>query len=139
MDVSLANPAALWALLGLPAVLILHFLQSKNRTARVSTLFLLDYLQEDTRKGAILTRLRTGWQLWLQLLAVLLLTLLLVQPRVLKEESVQTVAVVVDSSSSMQAFEAELSLAAQDLVDRMGKVAGEIGRASCRERVCHRV
>ena len=126
MGLSFANPMALWALLGLPAILLLHFLQSKNRVAVVSTLFLLEHLLQDTRKGAILTKLKTGWQLWLQLLAVLLLTLLLAQPRILKEESVQYIALVVDSSSSMQAFQPELLEAVEEIADRLDGISASV-------------
>ena len=104
MGLSFANPAALWVLAALPAVVLLHYLQSRERKEKVSTLFLLDVLPEETRRGAVFTRLLAGPQLWCQLLAVILFALLLARPMWLRRESVQTVAVVVDVSASMRAF-----------------------------------
>jgi hypothetical protein len=107
MDLIIAHPLGWWALLGLPAVLAIHFLQSRTRREEIATLFLLDPLAEESRRGAVWTRLRASRQLWLQLLAVLLFTLLLLQPSWLREDSVQSIAVVLDSSRSMQPFRDE--------------------------------
>ncbi len=107
MGLSFANPAALWALLGLPAVLLIHFLQVKARPREISTLFLLDMLPEESRRGAVLTRLRNSAQLWCHLLAVLLLTLLLSQPRWTRPESVQSIVIVLDDTANMAAFREE--------------------------------
>jgi len=104
MGLSFANPAAAWMLLGLPAVLAIHFLQSRNRPREISTLFLLDLLPEESKRGAVFTCLRNSLQLWLHLLAVLLLSLLLAQPRLTLRESVQSIAVVLDDTAHMRAY-----------------------------------
>lgn len=104
MDLILGNPAGLWALLGLPAVLAIHLLQHQVRLYRVSTLFLLGDLPMTGVRGRVIEHIRHSRALWLQLLAVLLLTWLLVQPRWLREDSFQRVVVVLDSSLSMGAF-----------------------------------
>ncbi len=104
MDLILGNPAGLWALLGLPAVLAIHLLQHQVRTRYASTLFLLDELAMTGIRGSVIDRIRHSRPLWLQLLAVLLLTWLLIQPRWLREDSFQRVVVVLDSSLSMHAF-----------------------------------
>ncbi|WP_050029815.1 BatA domain-containing protein [Verrucomicrobium sp. BvORR034] len=104
MRLLLANPAGLWALLAIPAVLVIHFLQERSRRLRVSTLFLLERVRPESTGGAKFERLRNSVPLWLQLLAALLLTWLLVEPRWIKEDSRQTVVVVLDSSVSMEAF-----------------------------------
>lgn len=100
----LANPLGLLALLGIPAVLAIHFLQRKARELRVSTLFLLERTQRDAASGRRLDRLIPSVPLWMQLLAVLLLTWFLAEPRYQRAESVQRVAVVLDSSASMSVF-----------------------------------
>jgi len=104
MDLIFANPAGFWMLLGLPAVLAIHFLQNRSPRIPVSTLFLLDRLAEVEHRGSTLDRLRNSAALWLQLLAVLLLTLLLVRPMPLRGDSAQAVALVLDNSNSMRAF-----------------------------------
>ncbi len=124
MGLSFANPAAAWALLGIPVVLAIHFLQSRSRRVEISTLFLLDLLPEETRSGAVFTRLRNGLQLWLQLLAVLLLSLLLARPMWLRAESLQNVALVIDSSLSMRAFHDRMIERLEALLPRIQRSAG---------------
>ena len=102
--ITFANLAGFWALLGIPAVLAIHFLQSQSKVVTVSTLFLLEALDRESVQGRKLDRLRNSIPLWLQLLAVLLVTWVLVQPRWVLEHSVQKVALVLDSSASMRAF-----------------------------------
>jgi hypothetical protein len=104
MDLSFANPAGFWALLGLPAVVIIHFLQRRARRHVITTLFLLDPLRQESAGGHRFQRLRTSVPFWLQLLMVLGLTWLLVEPRWVRSTSVQRLAVVLDATASMQPF-----------------------------------
>src|SRR5262249_62277680 len=67
-----ANPAGLWALLAVPAILAIHFLQQRARIARTSTWFLIEKLAPDSARGRTWDRLRSSRTLWLQLLAVLI-------------------------------------------------------------------
>lgn len=103
----LTNPFGLLALLGIPAVLAIHFLQRKAVELPVSTLFLLERTQRDAASGRRFDRLIPSIPLWMQLLAVLLLTWFLVEPRYPKSGSVQRIAVVLDSSASMSVFKEE--------------------------------
>lgn len=100
----LTNPFGLLALLGIPAVLAIHFLQRKAVELPVSTLFLLERTQREAASGRRFDRLIPSIPLWMQLLAVLLLTWFLVEPRYPKAGSVQRLAVVLDSSASMGVF-----------------------------------
>lgn len=101
---SLANPLGLLALLGIPAVLAIHFLQRKAVELPVSTLFLLERTQRDAASGRRFERIIPSVPLWMQLLAVLLLAWFLAEPRIQKAGSVQRVAIVLDSSASMGVF-----------------------------------
>lgn len=101
---TLANPLGLLALLGIPAVLAIHFLQRKAIELPVSTLFLLERTQRDAASGRRLERIVPSLPLWMQLLGVMLLAWLLAEPRWQKSGSVQRIAVVVDSSASMTVF-----------------------------------
>ncbi|MDH4410916.1 MAG: BatA domain-containing protein [Verrucomicrobiales bacterium] len=104
MPVLFANPAGLWALLGIPLILLIHFLQRESRRIPVSTLFLLEHLDRESVKGRRFDRLRHSLPLWLQLLGVLLLCWLLSEPRWTAGQSVQRVVLVLDNSASMEAF-----------------------------------
>ena len=104
---TLANPYGLLALLGIPAVLAIHFLQRKAIELPVSTLFLLERTQRDAASGRRLERIIPSIPLWMQLLAVLLLAWFLAEPRFQKSGSVQRIAVVLDSSASMGVFKNE--------------------------------
>ena len=104
-----ANPWGALALLGLPIVVAIHCLQQKSRTLRISTLFLLERLAPDSKQGRRITWLRSSIPFWLQILGVLLVTWLLLEPRWLQTNSVQRVMLVLDSSMSMQAFRDDLT------------------------------
>ncbi|MES2439730.1 MAG: BatA and WFA domain-containing protein [Verrucomicrobiota bacterium] len=104
---TLANPYGLLALLGIPAVLAIHFLQRKAIELPVSTLFLLERTQRDAASGRRIERIIPSIPLWMQLLAVLLLAWFLAEPRLQKSGSVQRIAVVLDSSASMGVFKNE--------------------------------
>src|SRR2546423_8253997 len=104
MNLIFANPLGLWALLGIPAILLIHFLQRESRRVTVSTLFLLEQLNPISAQGRRLERLRNSAPLWLQLLAVLLATWLLTQPRWVRKDSTQSIVVALDSSISMTVF-----------------------------------
>ncbi len=103
----LTNPLGLLALLGIPAVLAIHFLQRKSIILPVSTLFLLERTQRDAASGRRFERIVPSIPLWMQLLAVLLLAWFLSEPRFQKPGSVQRIAIVVDSSASMEVFKGQ--------------------------------
>ncbi len=99
-----AHPAALWALLGIPLVLAIHFLQKRSRRVTVTTLFLLQQMRKESEKGNRIEKLRLSIPLWLQLLMVLLFTWLLAGPQWIRKDAVLRIAIILDSSASMQAF-----------------------------------
>jgi hypothetical protein len=104
MSLSFGNPAGFLALLAVPAILLIHFLQRESRQVLASTLFLLEQLGAVSAQGRRFDRLRHSLSLWLQILAALLIAWLLVEPRWLRRDSVQQVIVVLDSSVSLRAF-----------------------------------
>lgn len=121
---TLANPLGLLALLGIPAVLAIHFLQRKAVAIPVSTLFLLERTQRDAASGRTLERIIPSISLWMQLLAVLLLSWFLAEPRIQKSGSVQRIAIVADSSASMSVFkEAAIARLAAELPGFQGPAA----------------
>ncbi len=104
---SLANPLGLLALIAIPIVIAIHFLQRRAQIIPSSTLFLLEKTQKESASGRKFDRLMNSVPLWLQLLTVLLITWLLVQPRFVKSNSTQRIAIVLDSSASMSVFTEE--------------------------------
>ncbi len=98
-----ANPWGLTALAAVPALVAIHFLQEGSRRARASTLFLLERAAPLPAGGMRLERFRNSLPFWMQLLAIIALAWLLVDPRWVRSESRQTVVVVLDSSASMDA------------------------------------
>jgi len=103
-----SNPWGALALLGLPAVVVIHCLQQKSRALKISTLFLLERHGPDSKEGRRLTWMRGSPAFWLQVLCILILTWLLLEPRWIRTNAVQRVVVVVDSSLSMEAFKSDL-------------------------------
>jgi hypothetical protein len=123
MEWIFANPLGWWALLGVPAVLLIHLLQRQSQELTVSTLFLLQQLHRESREGRKIDRLSSSVPLWLQLLIVLLVTWILVDPRRLRPESVQPVAVVLDDSASLSAFRDEARKELEAALRRLAPVA----------------
>lgn len=121
--ISFNNPAGFWALLGIPIILAIHFLQRKSVILPISTLFLLDQLQRESVSGKRIERLRSSIPLWLQILMALLLTWLLIQPRWLEKSRVQRVVVVLDASASMLAFKEKLKLELPEELGRLSNLA----------------
>lgn len=121
-----ANPAGFWALLGIPAILLIHFLQRQSQTLPISTLFLLEKIDRSSLKGRKLDRLRNSIPLWLQLLCVLILTWLLTEPRWLRGNAIHPVVFVVDSSASMEAFREQASEVIAKEAAIFSKNSGEI-------------
>src|SRR4051794_33426660 len=101
MPTFLANPFGLLGLLAIPAIIVIHMLREKSRRMRVSTLFLLDPLAPRTPHGRAIHFLQNSIPLWLQLLSALLATWLLADPRWVRANSFQSVAVILDASASM--------------------------------------
>lgn len=122
----LTNPLGLLALLGIPAVLLIHFLQRQARVIPISTLFLLEQHQRESTSGRRFDRLTPSIPLWLQLLIVLLLTWLLTQPRYPKATSVQQIAIVVDSSASMAVFQDKLVTELAESLPRLQGPASDL-------------
>jgi hypothetical protein len=98
------NPAGFLALVAIPAILAIHFLQRESRRVVSSTLFLLEQLAPESAQGRRFERLRSSAALWLQLAAALLATWLLADPRWIRPDAAQHVMLVLDSTVSMSAF-----------------------------------
>jgi len=98
----IANPLGLWALLGVPALVLIHFLQRKVRHIPVSTGFLLDHINFQSPQGSRFERFRSSIPFWLQLLIVLLLAAILAQIGWRTSTPLRRVAIVLDGSASMQ-------------------------------------
>jgi hypothetical protein len=119
-----ANPLGFWALLGVPAILAIHFLQQRSRRVVTSTWFLIEPFAPRSVGGRTWEKLRSSRALWLQLLATLTITWLLTEPRWPRAESAQTVVIVLDSSVSMSAFrEAAIKATTRELAAAEGLAA----------------
>ena len=103
-----ANPLGLLALLGIPAVLIIHALRRNPKTYLTNTLFLIEAKLRDPGGGRRLRRLRRSAQLWLRLLLVCLIAWVLAKPVSVREDSTQRIVLVVDTSASMLASKENL-------------------------------
>lgn len=122
---SFGNPLGFLALLGIPAVLAIHFLQQKSQRLPVTTLFLLEQMSRESITGSRFEKLRNSVPLWLQLLMVLILAWLIIQPRWLRKDSVQRVAIVLDASASMSVFKDDLI---KSLDEKLGALSSLVSR-----------
>ena len=124
MGIVLANPWGFLALAAVPLLVAIHSLRQRSRRVVTSTLFLLEHAGPLPTGGIRLERFRQAVPFWMQLLASLALTWLLVEPRFIRADSRQTVAVVLDSSASMAAFRGPTIAALERALERLGAVAG---------------
>lgn len=124
MQFLMGNPVGWWALAALGGVLLIHLLQQQAKRVEISTLFLLDSAAPNPMEGRALERLRHSIPLWLQLIAVLLITWMLLAPSWIRPESVQRVVVVLDSSLSMAAFRDRMSTTVMPVLQRLAQTAG---------------
>lgn len=107
MHLIFTNPAGWFALLGIPVLVIIHLLQRQSRRIEVSTMFLLEKQEIESRAGRRIERWRSSRLFWLQALAVLLLSWLLSAPRWIEGGTLQRIALVLDSSLAMEAFRSQ--------------------------------
>jgi len=108
MQLIFANPAGWWTLLGLPALVIIHLFQRRSKQVLISTMFLFDRLEVESRAGRRIERWRNSRMFWWQVLAILLLAWLLSEPRWVVAGTRQRVAFVIDSVISMEAFRTDV-------------------------------
>lgn len=125
MPVLFANPAGFWALLAIPVIVLIHFLQREVRRETCTTLFLLDSLERESAAGNRFEWLRQSPPLWLQLSAALLLAWILAEPRWLRAGTVQPVAFVLDASASMQPFVGEARQLLMQKARAFNRAAGQ--------------
>lgn len=121
-----ANPLGLLALLGIPVVLAIHFLQRRAVEVPVATMFLIERILHEPSVGRRFDRILPSLPLFLQLLAVLLATWVLSSPSFPRDGSVARVAVVVDSSASMWPFRERAVEALEAALPRLQGAATEI-------------
>ena len=117
----LTNTAGLWALLGIPLILAIHFLQHRTRVRLTATMFLLESLAPEAATGRNWDRLRSSRALWLQLLAVLLLAWVLAAPCWVRQDAEQTVVFIMDDSANMYPFREEAVQAVAEDMENIGK------------------
>jgi Aerotolerance regulator N-terminal len=123
---SFANPAGLWALMGVPAIIAIHFLQRKAQILPISTLFLLEKSQREAVTGRNFDRLISSIPLWMQILSALILTWLISEPRFAVARSTQRIAIVVDDSASMAAFKEDLLNSLEKNLPALQGMASEV-------------
>jgi len=125
LSLTFLAPQYLWALLALPAVVLLHFIRARKRRQEVSALFLWRRAQELAQARR---RFSPSWLLLLQLAFVTLAALGLSQPA-LSFSGPPDRVLVIDVSASMAARDSDgirLEKAvtqAQALLERGGRIA----------------
>jgi hypothetical protein len=118
-----ANPWGLLGLLALPVIVVLHLFHRRFPPRLVGGLHLWGVEQQVPVEGRRRETLPVTPSLLLELLAAVLLTLLLSQPKFADTEGVEHFVVVLDNSASMSA------------VDRDGRSARDRALSELRQRV----
>ena len=125
MNLGFLSPQFLWLLLGVPLVILLHFVRARKKRQDVAALFLWKQAKEqaETRK-----RFSPSWLLALQIAFVTLASLALSQPSLLLQSRPDRV-LIIDATASMTAkdsdgvrLEKAIKLA-QEVLQESGRVA----------------
>ncbi len=111
--------SGLWGLLGIPAVILIHFIQPRLRRREIATLFLLDRKDSVRVETRTISRIRNSLSFWLQILTVVVLTFLLCEPQRTMLRPVQRVALVLDSSFSMAAAKERMLMSLPSFLDKV--------------------
>lgn len=122
MKLVFLNMAGAWALLGVPALVLIHCLRVRAREIRIPAIFLVEK-REEAAAGTKFARWRPSPLFWVQLAAILLLAFLLMAPRLITSDTRREVALVVDASVSMRAFRDEAVAAADRLAGKLERDA----------------
>jgi hypothetical protein len=125
MNLGFLFPQFLWLLLGIPVVIILHFVRARKKRQDVSALFLWKQAKEqaETRK-----RFSPSWLLALQILSVALAAFALAQPSLMLRSRPDRI-LIIDATASMNARDSDgvrLEKAlneAQEILHQSGRVA----------------
>jgi hypothetical protein len=96
--------SGLYALLGIPIILLIHFLQRKTNRVITSTSFLIKRLPLEEVKGPKLSHLKPSWPLFLQIISIAIITILLLDPHTPQIGMTNRVVLLLDSSVSMRPF-----------------------------------
>jgi uncharacterized protein (DUF1778 family) len=123
MNLNFLFPQFLWLLLGIPLVILLHFVRARKKRWDVSALFLWKQAKEqaETRK-----RFSPSWLLFLQILSVALAALALAQPSLALRSRPDRV-LIIDATASMAARDSDGSRLEKAL-QKAQKVLQESGR-----------
>ncbi len=122
MQLIFAQPEGFWGLLGLPAIIAIHFLQQQRHVVSSSTLFLLEQLLPASQRSRQFDWIRSSRQLWLQLLVVCIVSLILSDPHFIGQGTVQRVGILLDDSMSMRAAKERI---ARELPSKITSLASQ--------------
>ncbi len=122
---SFLNPAAFYGLLFIPTLLIIHFLQRKSLKKTISTSFLLTHFNPPEKEGRQFEKIRNTTSLWLQILAILLLVWVLLQPQFIQNNSELKVVLIIDNSLSMNAYKNELLTGVEKRLKQLNKTVAQ--------------
>lgn len=126
-----ANPAGLWALLAVPAVVWLHLHRRRHTERDVAALFLWEDTSPVDASGRVRQPLRTNPSFWLELLAALMAALAVAGFDPLGGGRSTHVVAVLDDSGSMSARGSAGGTSARDrAVARLERAFDEAGRSA---------
>ena len=125
MNLAFLVPQFLWLLLGIPLVIILHFVRARKKRMDVSALFLWKQAKEqaETRK-----RFSPSWLLALQILAVALAAFALAQPSLMLPSRPDRV-LIVDATASMAAKDSD-GIRLEKALTKVREVLQDSGRVA---------
>ena len=124
------TPIYLLTLLGIPVIVLLHFVRRQRRTQIISSVMLWTEVMREYRRRFLINRLFRNFLLLLQLLLVIVVAIALSNPTIpgSTRRRSENLVVVVDTSASMGAIyigESRLTRAQRRIADVLGSLSGK--------------
>ncbi|MDO4548147.1 MAG: VWA domain-containing protein, partial [Clostridia bacterium] len=120
-------PVALWSLLSLAILIMVHFTRRRRNEATISSIYLWRLSESFMKKSAPVRKLKKAVLFSLQILSVLLACLLIAQPLILFPGADVNYVAVLDGSASMRIAnamgETRFSRAKDAIIDDISRLA----------------
>lgn len=119
MSLGFGAPLGLFGLFGIPVLIALYAIQNRHKREKITTLFLIDAISDDTSTTRKIDSIRLPISFWLQLLSIILSTTLLARLFYTRLEQSEKVLVLIDGSASMAVFSSKIANALHQIEEKL--------------------
>ena len=119
------NPAGLWALLGVPALIVIYLIKAQHEDRPVSSTYIWKLSSRFMKKRLPLQKIKKFLAFLLQLILVITVAMLASRPAVVNGKRIDYIAII-DGSASMQTVDDQGSTRFEKALEEVSRLAGEL-------------